>query len=170
MFLPRFGSISRGKHLKKCGKALNFAPSRGYSCIAVWRCARLWLLTLVALLNSGGMGYWVCHDQIRSGSFWFKVCSEDVSAPWGFDAPAPVSENAALNARSCDCRFVSADVSPPSASAHITALVWGDAPPLPATVLCPRLAQRRACLPSILAPPPKNPLVEAPALRAPPAG
>ncbi|MFN3690421.1 MAG: hypothetical protein ACK4UU_05795, partial [Fimbriimonadales bacterium] len=89
---------------------------------------RLWLLVLVALLNSGGMGYWVCHDQVRSGSFWLRVCSEDVSAPWSNAPVSPLSDYPSLDIRACDCHFVAVDVPLPSQPSLQLGCILSDAP------------------------------------------
>jgi len=139
-----------------------------YSHIVMLHRLRLWLLVLAALLNSGGMGYWVCHDQVRSGSFWLKVCSEDISAPWSVSSPTPTDGCLRLDVRACDCHFVSIDAPRPNASSYEATIVWGDAPLLAAPLLCPHAAVRQACVPYSLAPPPQNPHTEAPTFRAPP--
>lgn len=72
-----------------------------------------WLLMLVALLNSGGIGYWVCHQQINSASFWLKACAGDQGQSERLiPVSAPIS---AIHARSCDCMFYSVDVPVPQA-------------------------------------------------------
>ncbi|MFN7019192.1 MAG: hypothetical protein ACK4RG_07940 [Fimbriimonadales bacterium] len=132
--------------------------------------ARLWLLMLVALLNSGGMGYWVCHDQIRSGSFWLKVCSEDVSTPWSNTLALPPNDYPTLDVRACDCHFVAVDAPLPHQLSMTLGFVWSDAPVLlpPATDLAVQAVV--IVSPTSHAPPQNNSHTKAPTLRAPPAG
>lgn len=86
----------------------------------------MWALLFVALLNSGGMGYWVCHEQVRSGCFWLRACSDDVSlALQPIQAPLP-SSTPALQARPCDCEFVALTAPVPSSSATDVPCAWVD--------------------------------------------
>ncbi|MCS7300587.1 MAG: hypothetical protein NZ556_03425 [Fimbriimonadales bacterium] len=136
----------------------------------MWQRARLWGLLLVALLNSGGMGYWVCHDQVRSGSFWLKVCSEDVSAPWSVELPPSANDTVRIDARACDCHFVRIDAPPPTAPVWQAFVAWGEALLMPEPVIDTSAMQHCACLSHPIAPPPDNPHTQTPAFRAPPAG
>ncbi|OYT75011.1 MAG: hypothetical protein CFK49_05540 [Armatimonadetes bacterium JP3_11] len=130
----------------------------------------MWLLMLVALLNSGGAGYWVCHDQIRSGSFWLKVCSEDVSAPWSVKPPRQKDNNTLLDQRSCDCHFIAVDAIPSHPPHSIVAVGWDDAPLLltwtQGELECADLIQ----FPDTPSPPPQYLHTYPHTLRAPPAG
>lgn len=125
---------------------------------------------LVALLNSGGMGYWVCHDQVRSGSFWLKVCSEDVSAPWNNASALPLSDCPTLDVRACDCHFVAVDVPLPNQLSLPLGFVCGDAPAILPSVT--DLAAQAVVIasPTSHSPPLHNPHTKTPTLRAPPAG
>jgi hypothetical protein len=131
---------------------------------------RLWLLILVALLNSGGMGYWVCHNQVRSGSFWLKACSEGVKLPWTLEKFAPRCHPEHLSAIGCDCLFIGEDGLVPTGATLKISGVWQASQPFPTPQLETPILLGKAILPPYVAPPPQHRLVFHLSLRAPPAG
>ncbi len=77
---------------------------------------RVALLLIIAVWNSGGLGYWVCHGQIQSSCFWLKVCPEDHSdTPAYALIPLPPPETVQIVPQLCDCHFVSISVPVPQA-------------------------------------------------------
>ncbi|GIV16585.1 MAG: hypothetical protein KatS3mg022_2020 [Armatimonadota bacterium] len=141
-----------------------------YTMVAMRARVQLWLLMLVALLNSGGAGYWVCHGQVRSGSFWLKVCSEDVSAPWSAQPPAPQNRGDQLDTRSCDCHFAAVDALTSRTPSSIATVAWDDAPLLLTRLPCAWEFVDPIYFSGAFAPPPQNPHTRTPSFRAPPAG
>lgn len=74
------------------------------------------LLLIIALWNSGGIGYWVCHGQIQSSCFWLRVCPED-HEPIPYDAliPSPLPETVQIVPSPCDCHFENVNIPIPKA-------------------------------------------------------
>lgn len=140
----------------------------GYTIGVALRRIQLWALWVVVLLNSGGMGYWVCHDEVRSGSFWLRGCSEDVEFALHAIAPTTPPTTPALNLRSCDCEFVAVTAPVPPRGNYDAPQAWHDVPLLQtsydfATMLCMNLPT-----PRIHAPPPKSSPLRLTLWRAPP--
>lgn len=91
--------------------------------------AQQWMwraLVLIALLNSGGIGYWSCCGQICSVSFWLQVCTD--GCPPATAAPEPVqhSSQAAFASIHCDCQFVPLDTSLPLSVKPLIAVQLSD--------------------------------------------
>ncbi|BCW95137.1 MAG: hypothetical protein KatS3mg018_0619 [Fimbriimonadales bacterium] len=128
---------------------------------------RLWALLFIALLNSGGMGYWVCHEQVRSGCFWLRACSDDVSLVLQATQPPLPSSTPALQARPCDCEFVALTAPVPAPSQADAPLVWADAPLLH-TLHELSVAYERLPIPANHSPPPSSSSIRSHHLRAPP--
>lgn len=72
------------------------------------------LLLIIALWNSGGIGYWVSQGQIQSSCFWLRVCSKD-QEPTPYDAliPSPLPEAVQIVPSPCDCHFESVNIPVP---------------------------------------------------------
>ena len=140
----------------------------GYTTIVAISRVKLWVLILVALLNSGGMGYWVCHDQVRSGCFWLRVCSEDVSFALRLPEAPKHSGAPVWDKRPCDCLFVTLTAPLPTRSISDAPLHWGK--PLLLHELHSLAPARSVYLriPRDKAPPPSSAFCAHPLLRAPP--
>lgn len=83
------------------------------------------LLLIIALWNSGGIGYWVCHGQIQSSCFWLRVCPED-QQPIPYDAlmAPPSSEVLQIASSVCDCHFEGINIPVPKAPEVEQGKVW----------------------------------------------
>ena len=127
-----------------------------------------WVMLLVALLNSGGLGYWVCHGQVRSGSFWLRVCSEDVSFALRAKAAPKRSDAIAWDKRSCDCQFVTLTVPLPTCSISDAPLHWGEPILLHEQYSLSPARSVYLRIPRDKAPPPSSAFCAHPLLRAPP--
>jgi len=139
-----------------------------YTLRVALRRVKLWMLLLVALLNSGGMGYWVCHDQVRSGCFWLRACSEDVSFVLQADAAPQPTTTPTLDVRVCDCEFVALTAPVPTASSLDAPLHWGDAVLLwESQSLLPTLSLY-LCVSRSNSPPTRDARYDYPPFRAPP--
>jgi hypothetical protein len=127
-----------------------------------------WVMLLVALLNSGGLGYWVCHGQVRSGSFWLCACSEDVSFALRAKAAPKRSDAIAWDKRSCDCQFVTLTVPLPTRSSRDAPLHWGEPILLHEQYSLSPVRSVYLRIPRAKAPPLSSAFCAHPRLRAPP--
>lgn len=140
----------------------------GYTLRVALRRVKLWMLLLVALLNSGGMGYWVCHDQVRSGCFWLRACSEDVSFVLQADAAPQPTTTPTLGVRACDCEFVALTAPVPTPNSLDALLHRGEGAPLrESQSLLPTLSLY-LCVPRSKSPPTRDARYDYPPFRAPP--
>ncbi|GBC93533.1 hypothetical protein HRbin15_02030 [bacterium HR15] len=88
------------------------------------------LLVLIALLNSGGIGYWSCCGQICSASFWLPVCIDNCPPSTTAFNLSRDHSHPIFAFLPCECQFVSVEVLPPLAWKPVIVVQLGEAPSL----------------------------------------